>query len=418
MKKTIEAIFLLTLLASPVFGQCAPPHCSAMIPATAATASVASGNLGSASFRIEARLHGQNWSSTSNAIGIFSVGGYHLDYAGGNGLNNVVFIGGADTVFNGYGNCDVVLGSSPPADLTIRIDRDLVNSQVRAEVFNTVTGAQVGSTCVYSITSPANSSAIQSAGISMGGPGQATLGGNIAFLRWYNSSVSAGTQPTVGIATPSVLGDWEFRKSPTDSSGNGRSFSGIKTYANTPIYSPSCIPGAAQTVVLGSPLSLNGTGSNPLDGGTALTYAWSYFPGADGVNQKPTLTGENTGTPVVSGLNRFGSANFQLTVTDGSGNSTTCSVHDGVVIAGKNGVIELTSEGLDPISQKFIGPLIMYGANTWPWADTIHKTEMDIQVNNLANYYTPFWRTAMPGTISVTAGSNVVTGTGTDLTAP
>ncbi len=418
MKKIISAFFLLTLLTSPGFAQCGPPHCSAVLPATPATATVRSANLGSASFRIEARLHGQNWSATSTTVNIFNVGGYHLDYGGGNGIYNAVFTGGADTASNGYGNCTVSLGSSPPPDLIFRIDRDPVNSQVRGEVFNTVTGAQVGSTCVYPVTSRATSSTIQSAGISIWGGGPTLPGGDIGFLRWYNSSVPAGTPPAMAVATPATLGDWEFNNSPIDSSGNGQGFKGITNYANKPIYDPTCLAGASQTVRLGSPLSLNGTGSSPLDGGPTLTYAWSYFAGSDGVNQNPTVTGAGTATPVVAGLNQFGSADFQLTVTDGSGNSSTCAVHDGVVSADENGVINLTSEGLDSASQKFIGPLIMYGANTWPWADTIHKTEMDVQVNNLANYYTPFWRTAMPGTISITAGSNVVTGTGTDLTAP
>jgi hypothetical protein len=415
--KIIAGLFLFLPLASPGFAQCSIPYCSAVIPTTPATASVASGNLGSTSFRVEARLHGQNWTSGSNA-NIFSVGGYGAFFLGGNGIGNAVFFTGTDTSSLFWGNCYVSLGASAPADLIVRIDRDLVNAQIRGEVFNTVSGAQIGNACVFPITSVASGGAIQSAAIALGDPNGAALGGDIAFLRWFNLSVPAGTTPVVGISTPSALGDWEFDNNLRDSSGNGRSFSGIVSYVNTPIYSPACSTGPSQAVRLGSSLALNGASSNPLDGGSRLTFAWSYFAGSDGVNQSPTLTGAGTATPTVSGLNQFGSADFQLSVTDGSGNTSTCSVHDGVVAADANGVISLSTEGLDPISQKFIGPLIMYGANPWPWADTIHKTEMDLQIQNLANTYTPFWRTAEPGTISVTAGSNIVTGTGTNLTAP
>ena len=62
-------------------------------------------------------------------------------------------------------------------------------------------------------------------------------------------------------------------------------------------------------------------------------------------------------------------------------------------VAAPNGVINLTGEGLDLTSQKFLGPLIMDGANTWPWADTIHTQEANLQIGNLATYYTPFWTT-------------------------
>ena len=376
-------------------------------------------------------------------VNIFSVGGYGATYLGGSGIVNALFFTGADTsAVTGYSNCDVVLGSTPSNDMIIRIDRDLVNSQVRGEVFDTATGAQIGQTCAYNITSQATGTAIQSAGIALGESRAGPLGGSIAFLRWYNSSVPAGTTPAVGIPVPATLGDWEFDNSPSDSSGNGRAFSGISSYTTTPIYNPACLPGAPQTVRIGSSLSLSAGGSYALDGGTALTYAWTYFAGSDGVNQNPTLTAADLPDPrrdprdtspmhqhltltgasapnvIVSGLNQFGSADFQLAVTDGSGNTTSCSVHNGVVIADANGVVSLTSEGVDPVSQKFIGPLIMYGANPWPWADTLHMAEMNLQVNNLANYYTPFWRTAQPGTIGVTAGSTTITGSGTDLTAP
>ena len=98
--------------------------------------------------------------------------------------------------------------------------------------------------------------------------------------------------------------------------------------------------------------------------------------------------------------------------------SSTCSVHDGAVISDSNGVINLAAEGLDAASQRIMGPLIAFGRNRWPWADSVHMATLAGQINNLANYYTPFWRTAMPGTVSVKNGSSTITGSGTNFLLP
>jgi hypothetical protein len=187
---------------------------------------------------------------------------------------------------------------------------------------------------------------------------------------------------------------------------------------NTPFFNPVCSAGPPQTVKLGSTITLTATNSYPLDGGTSLTYSWSYFTGSDGVNQNATLSAPDSVTTTTSVLTQFGSADFQLTVADGSGNQATCIVRHGVVAADSNGVIDLTAEGVDATSQKILGPLIMFGANPWPWADDRHKRTLDIQIANHANFYSPWWRTPMPGTISINNGSVEVVGTDTDLRAP
>ena len=307
------------------------------------------------------------------------------------------------------------MGGSPPSDIIIRIDRDVVAMQMRCEIFDTQTGLQVGTTLTYTITALASGATIQAAGITLGA---ANANGNAAFMRWFNSSVPAHAVPQVGISSPAALGDWEFDPAPgneNDTSGLGQNLSGIGSYVNTPLYVPVCNAGTAQTVKVGQTMNLSGAASYPLDGGATLTYAWTYFAGSDGVNQAPTITGPTTVTPAVTALNLFGSADFQLIVTDGSAQSTTCNIHNGVVYSDGNNVINLTSEGVDAASQKMIGPLIQWGKSAWPWADDRQKYTLDLQIANSANgtYYYPFWRTLASGTVTITGGSANVVGSGT-----
>jgi hypothetical protein len=116
-------------------------------------------------------------------------------------------------------------------------------------------------------------------------------------------------------------------------------------------------------------------------------------------------------------LNLFGSAYFQLQVTDSSGQSTACILHDGVVYAGSNGIINLNAEGLTAPSQKLIGPLIQWGMNAWPWADDREKYELDLQIANSqpGTYWYPWWRNLQSGTVTITGGSASVVGSGTSF---
>lgn len=369
--------------------------------------------------RVEARLHGMNWGSGSN-IYIFQAGGLNARFNGGSGLVNRIFVESLDTVSNPYGNCSINLGSSPSTDLIVRVDRDVSGLQIRGEAFDVQTGLQIGDTCNYTITSLASSGAIQGNGILVPYPQGSPLLGNMAYLRWFNSSVPGGTPAPIAVASPATIADYEFQNSLADTSGNSQTLSGATvTYVNTPVYNPSCVPGVQQVLKVGAAMHLDGSASQPLDGGLTLTYAWSYFTGSDGVNQSPSISGGTTATPTASNMNLFGSANFQLIVTDGSASSSTCRIHNGMVMTqGSGNIIDLTGEGLSSTQQQLVGPLIMYGHNTWPWADTNHKLEGDLQTANINANYTPFWRTPMAGTISVTSGSTIITGTGTNLLAP
>ena len=93
-------------------------------------------------------------------------------------------------------------------------------------------------------------------------------------------------------------------------------------------------------------------------------------------------------------------------------------MHDGVVLADSNEVINLSAEGADPVSQRDTRPDDRERSQRLALGRHGADHHANGQLNNLANYYTPFWRTAMPGRVSVTNGSSTITGNGTNLQLP
>jgi hypothetical protein len=251
-------------------------------------------------------------------------------------------------------------------------------------------------------------------------------GESVAFVRWFSSVVPLGTPiPVTGVTGD--LGDWEFEGNLNDSSGHGLTMSGgAFSYVPTPTYPPLCNAGKPQSFRAGYPGTLDGTGSSPLDGGNALTFLWQQLSGPTatwGRTPVPrpiigrgglaplTISGQNTGQPAISGL-APGSYTFQLTVMDGSGHSSVCTVNDGAVETDDNGLVITNNPAVDTL----LGPMVQYGASPWPWFDDRHKADADVQIANMDPYYGAYWDVADPGTITVTMNSATVTGVGTTFT--
>lgn len=402
----LKRLTIVTLLLLPrVWASCSRSPCEALLPDTPVTAPITSSNLGNQSLRIEFRLVGVNWTSSARFNPIVTFGGMGITLF--SSTTSIYFVCGPDVIGTGCGNYNPTINFAASAsnDILFRFTRNISTMQQTLEVYDAQTGTNLITSGAASYTAPitsrGSSSAIQSSGVSIG---SANASGNIAFLRAYSSVVPIGTLIPVAVSTPANLGDWEFNNSGVDSSSLGQNFTGAFSYSSTPTYSPACSAGPQTVQAVGSIFNLNGSNSYPLDGGTTLNYAWTYLTGSDGVNQGLTINSPSSATTTTTPSTQFGSADFRLTVTDSSGNSTNCSINNGVIIANSTGVINLTAEGLDPISQKFIGPMIAFGQNTWPWADTVQQTTLAGQINNLQNYYTPYWRTSL-GISSITAGS-------------
>ena len=232
-----------------------------------------------------------------------------------------------------------------------------------------------------------------------------------AFLRWYSTVIPMGS--TVPIAgRTGDLGDWEFEGNMNDSSGNGHNFTGGSlAFVPTPLYPPSCNPGTQQSFRAGHHGQLDGSGSMPLDDGSTLTYDWQQVAGVSPTPVRWVVNSHASAKPVIDGMT-FGSYNFQLTVTDGSGQSSSCMVHDGAVATDNAGVVIFDN----PAVTNLLGQAIQWGRNPWPWMDDRNKYVADIQTANIDQNYPDFWDAPASGTISVANNSNLLVGVETHFT--
>ena len=189
-------------------------------------------------------------------------------------------------------------------------------------------------------------------------------------------------------------------------------------WSTTSGYPPACNAGLSQTVRAGTALTLDGSGSFPQDGGSSLSYLWQQIPSAAGgvPMQKLTWSSQKTAKPTVTGL-VFGPADFQLTVTQSDGASSTCVVNDGAVATDGNGAVISKSgqSSLDSAVYNLLGPMVQLGKNGWPFYDTAAQADAAVQIANMDVLYGDFWNVAGGGTVSVTPGSYAVVGNGTDL---
>ena len=311
----------------------------------------------------------------------------------------------AGTVYN-PATYDVVYNNGPlvggccnhMSDVLVRVQRDVANARYTLEVCNAGGGGCLSGTA-----------AITSYGAQSwaGRPLSLNVGGKLAFIRWFSGVVPIGS-PIRSSGVIGDLGDWEFEGNLLDSSGHGNPFhGGSASYSATPVYPPACNAGTQQTFRAGYPASLDGTGSSPLDGGTALSYVWQSLSGPS----TPNWSSHSAAKPEIKGL-VFGSYVFQLTVTDSSNQSSTCTVKDGAVATDDNGIVVTGNATVDML----LGPIVRYGANPWPWFDNRHKQAADDQNSIMDVYFPAWWDTPGPGTVTVATGSTTFVGSGTSFT--
>lgn len=239
-----------------------------------------------------------------------------------------------------------------------------------------------------------------------------TSGYSLAWLKWSSVTVAPGS-PLEQESTPADLGDWRFENNYANQ-GTGAygatitTQSGTPSFANTPVHPPVCNL-QQQVFRAGQPAQLANY-AYVLDGGSTVRYFWQQISGPS----KVAWTSRTAASPVIRGT-VFGSYVFRLTITDGSGQSSACSIKDGFVATDNNGVVV----SANPSVGLLLGPQIQLGANPWSWYDNRHTAEAAIQIQNLPTYYggtTPFWNVPGPGTITTTNHSVTVTGSQTAFT--
>jgi hypothetical protein len=171
---------------------------------------------------------------------------------------------------------------------------------------------------------------------------------------------------------------------------------------------PVCNPGQQMALRAGQDAQLDASGSASLNGDSALRYLWQQLSGPTAVRWSSRAVAR----PSISGLT-FGSYLFQLTVTDSSNQSSSCTVKHGAVATDANGIVISNDAAVSSV----LGPLIRAGANPWPWFDDRHKAAADLQIPAMDTVYPPWWDSPAPGTVTVAPGSQAVTGAGTSFTS-
>jgi hypothetical protein len=151
--------------------------------------------------------------------------------------------------------------------------------------------------------------------------------------------------------------------------------------------------------------------------------AWQFVPSPEpGLSEQLVnwTSSQSSPFPTFDGF-LGGPLNFQLTVTDGSGQATVCIVHDGAVSTDDNGNISFA----DPRIGQILGPLTQWGYSgaLWPWLDSIEKVWADklggfqglIIPGGTVTDYVDAWNVPQTGTVDCTQGQTTCTGHGASL---
>jgi hypothetical protein len=325
----------------------------------------------------------------------------------------------SDVTGNNPLKCTLInpVNSANRADFVWRLTKDTANRLMTLEVWNVdASGYTVSQSTLTSYQTGV-------AGTLQIGDGSLSSG-SIAFIRWFSTILPIGSKAPFG-GPAGDLGDYEFNNNGRDSSthGNNLSYTSSPSYAAAPIYSPACILPAQTTFRAGYPVTgLTAANSFPLNGTNSLTgYLWQQVPG-NITTAPPSLVNWNDSqtsiNPTVSEL-VFGSYTIQLTVTDSSGQASTCSQKYGVVATDSNGSVIIPN----PVHAQILGPIIQASVNPWPLYELDGTNFAGLMIaklqNQAGNYPSPFvdyWNTPQPGTITVTTGSAAVVGVGTSFT--
>jgi hypothetical protein len=365
-----------------------------------------------AAIRIEGRVDARTYTSGSFDA-VFAIGGLALNVTAQSTLTLSAATG--DAYAGGTPPSITTLGSI--ADLHYRVMR--TGSTVSLETWESDGTDYTASTkTITTVGSPAWTSLVIG-----GASGASTVAQQQAFIRVYSTALPVGSaMPNEGVDAPADVVGYPFEGNFTDESGNGRTITwtgGTPSFATTVGYAPVCDPGGElqadvsheSKVRAGVVNTLNGSGSRPMDGGSTLTYLWRQTGGPNTVHFSHRQSSSPTVTNVVTTIGAGTDYTFQLRVSQGDGQSSTCSVTWGAVVSDDNGVVVTGNATLD----KMLGPLMRI--DSIPWSATKSSAEF------LSEYYAArygveikdswnindFTGVTETGTINVTNGSATVT---------
>lgn len=272
----------------------------------------------------------------------------------------------ATSFFDG-GSPTVQLSLNPSSDYLVRIQRD-----VRTKLFSLE---------AWSADGTAQYLQGQSTGTNMGGVtdtglhdysgtiavgyngGGGYLTGQIAWLRWYSTTVPTASQPPGNVPGGDLL-DLEFEGTTSDSSSRHLKSTGTGiAYTNTAL--TVLFASSSPTARAGAPAVID---ASPTAG---VSYAWQQTGGSEAC----TLSSASAPNPAVTGCMAFGEYDFQVTVTDALGRTTSGTLALGIVPASQTGVVTIA----DPTVDFIVGPQMIAGFSPWPW--------YDLQIAQMSDYW-------------------------------
>ena len=349
---------------------------------------------GAASTRVELRFH--SWTAPASTAVLMDTPGIQVRMMGSGFNAPLAITDWQDSFISGQGNT-IYLNITGMTDIILRVQRNSSTNTLSAQVWNANGAGSV-------LTASLNIDAM----IPMPLPGQGAFDWGASctldYARWFSSIVPSTASPfnsAVG-----NLADFEFNDSLADTSPQNLTLTPAvpAVYGTSPNYPPYVSQGAQRVFRAGVPITLNGLASRALNGSNTLTYNWVQISGPNTL----TLSSTTSPTPTITGL-EFGSYTMQLTVTDSSGQSSSCSLKYGSVFTNSNGIV-IPSE---PYITEILGPLLILGASPWPYFDTSNQGMADFFGGLQSSTYLDVWNTPLQGTITITNGSTQVTGIGT-----
>ena len=164
-------------------------------------------------------------------------------------------------------------------------------------------------------------------------------GNDTLKYKWTQVGTTPATVSLTGADTakptfvPRTAGKYTFKLEVSDGA-NQATDEVVVTVAQAPNTAPVANAGAAQTVAVGTPVTLDGSASSDPDG-DALTYSWA-LTGGTGLTLTNPKTAQPTFTPIATGEFKF-----TLTVDDGQTSSTA----DVVVTVKSAGALTVANSG-------------------------------------------------------------------------
>lgn len=355
-------------------------------------------------FRLQARIHGYGSSCPSNKIiASFAGGNYRLRYFTPGG--NACMVQFYDSIA-GQAEASVAVSLTGESDTLVRVQRipdgkywimeatALDGSNYRANIWHK-----------DALTSAQDASGALALGES----------GSYGKLAWVQacSNLADIESPILAATACTNWGHWQLEGDGNDTSGAGNNFTLTSpSWTTTTVADPGVVLtqtlGGMAVVGVGSPQTLDFCSSYTLSDSAISSWTFTQQSGT----AMTAITGASTCSPAVTPPAR-GEYGLRMVISDGT-NSTQ---YDFTLYAVPSTSTCLVTD-VPADAAKILGPITRYGKGCgWEWEAATHKWYVDLIMDTWATDWDDPWNDPDDGTITVTNGSNTVTGDGTSFRA-